>query len=155
MRGVVFPPVLSVTLWDDPFIDRVGFPVRSPYLELVWLPVVGPSVAWGMRCLHGWATLAPGGAEVALDELAEAIGLPGAGTTKNAPVQRTLGRMVRFGLAEWAGSLRVRATVPPLPQRLLTRLSPRVQRNHERFVAARGSVQRSCQAPATDSVAPA
>jgi hypothetical protein len=139
MRGVVFPSVLSVTLWSDPFVDRVGFPVRGPYLELVWLPVVGPSVAWGMRCLHGWATLSPEGAEVLLDELAEAIGLPGAATAKTAPVQRTLGRMVRFGLAEWAGALRVRATVPPLPQRQLARLSPRVQRNHERLVAARST----------------
>jgi hypothetical protein len=139
MRGVVFPPILDVTLWNDPFVDRVGFPVRGPYLELVWLPVVGPSVAWSMRCLHGWATLAPDGAAVPLDELAEAIGLPGAATAKTAPVQRTLGRMVRFGLAEWAGTLRVRATVPPLPQRHLARLSPRVQRNHERLVAARSA----------------
>jgi len=139
MNEIVFPPLLTVRIWDDPFVDRVGFPVRDPYLELVWLPVVGPSVAWATRCLGAWATAAGSdGVEVPLVELAEALGLSRNSLSRNAPLQRTLARMVRFGLAEWPDSiLRVRAVVPPVAQRHLARLSPRVREAHDRLVARR------------------
>lgn len=140
MNGVVFPSMVTLRLWEDRFVDRVGFPVRGriwSWFGCLWW---GPSAAWTLRCLHGWASLSPEGIEVPLSELAEAIGLSTVAESASSPMQRTLARLVRFGLAEWTGVLRVRATVPPMAQRQLARLSPRVRRNHDRLVAARGAM---------------
>lgn len=136
MNGIHFPAVVRVQLWHDPLVERIGFPVHGPYLESVWLPVVGPSAAWGLRCLNGWAAVQPDGVDVDLAELGEALGLTGQPSAKTAPLQRTLLRLVRFGLAEWSGTLRVRSVLPPVSQRHLQRLSPRIQQSHDRFVAA-------------------
>lgn len=132
---MLFPSSFTVRRWNDPLVERVGFDVRDPYVEAVVLPVVGPSVSWALRCLAAWTLAEPAGVTVCLVELAEAIGLSRATASAHSAVQRTLRRMVRFGLADWTGTaLRVRAVVAPVSGRDLIRLSPRIRRLHERSV---------------------
>jgi hypothetical protein len=134
----LFPFEIVVVAWHDPVIDTVGFPVTHPYVETLWLPVIGPSTTWALRRLGVWAAACPDGVSVPLQELAGSLGI-GAGVAPSAPIQRTLRRLVQFGLARWNGRLSVRTTVPPLSARQLDRLSPALRRAHERMVAGRSA----------------
>ena len=40
-----------VVPWHDPVVDSVGFDVRSNYVELFWLNVLGPTATWALRRL--------------------------------------------------------------------------------------------------------
>ena len=52
-------PTLMVVPWHDPVVDPVGFDVRSTYVELFWLNILGPSATWALRRLvHGRTGLA-------------------------------------------------------------------------------------------------
>lgn len=46
-------PTLMVVPWHDPVVDTVGHDVRSLYVELFWLNVLGPSSLWALRRLVG------------------------------------------------------------------------------------------------------
>jgi hypothetical protein len=64
---------------------------------------------------------------VSLEDFAASLGL-GHGTARNAPVVRTLERLVHFGLARWHDdALEVRLTVSMLSERQLRRLPPVLQ----------------------------
>lgn len=136
MPGVEFPAVVPVTRWVDPVVDRIGFPVLDPYVELAWLPVIGPSATWMLRRFDSWLPDPSLRVEVDLSELGLMLGL-GASVTPWSSVQRTMNRLVRFGLAEWSGVLRVRGTVPPLSSRQLARVSAWVRDAHEALTAGR------------------
>jgi hypothetical protein len=133
-----FPFEIVVVAWPDPVIDTIGFPVTHPYVETLWLPVIGPSTTWALRRLGVWAAACPDGVSVPLQELAGSLGI-GAGVAPSSPVRRTMRRLVHFGLARWNWRLSVRTTVPPLSARQLERLSPALQRAHERMVAGRST----------------
>jgi hypothetical protein len=118
-------------------VEAVGFPVHHAYVELLWLPVIGPSTAWLLRRLGSWAEACPDGVTVQLTDLAGWLGI-GSSLGVTSTVQRSLRRLVRFGLASWqGGQLAVRIVVPPLSQRHLHRLSPSLRDAHDRLVAAR------------------
>lgn len=51
VEEIVFPPSMVVRRLVDPVVDRVGFGVMEAYVELVWLPVIGPSATWMLRRL--------------------------------------------------------------------------------------------------------
>ena len=127
---------LRVVPWPDPAADAQGFPATSAMVEWCWLPVVGPSGAWAYRRLVSALTASKGGYDLDLAELAHWLGL-GAGVSPNAPVSRTLLRLVRFGLAAVPGrrTLAVRRTAPPLRSSQLDRLNPRLQRVHATLLA--------------------
>lgn len=138
MAGCEVPSVVPVTRWVDPVVDRIGFPVLDPYVELVWLPVIGPSATWMLRRLDSWLTDSSSRVEVDLSELGVMLGLGGS-VTPWSSVQRTMGRLVRFGLAEWSGVLRVRGAVPPLSSRQLARVSVWVRDAHVALMAGRSA----------------
>jgi hypothetical protein len=110
--------------WADPIVDPYGQNPDGDFSRLSWLPTIGPS-AWLV-----WGTLA---AQLRLDaavtwqleELAVAHGL-GSGTSRNAPIRRTLTRLQIFRLAGLLESetetYAVRLTAPPLRRRALHRL---------------------------------
>ncbi|HYZ98798.1 MAG TPA: hypothetical protein VE575_08620 [Acidimicrobiales bacterium] len=135
-EAIVFPPSVVASRLFDPVVERVGFPVLEPYVELVWLPVIGPSATWMLRRLDAWLPPAPGRVMIDVAELGQVLGLGGS-VAANATVQRTMGRLVRFGLAEWSDQLRVRTVVPPLSSRRLARLPARVREAHEALIAVR------------------
>ena len=131
---VEFPAQIRVVPWVDPTEKMVGFPIHHPYVESLWLPVIGPSATWMLRRLGAWATACPDGVDVALVELSGSLGL-GWASGRSSTVQRTLRRLVMFGLAQWTDELAVRTLVPPLSARQLTRLAPGLTRVHDRMVA--------------------
>lgn len=128
---------LHIVPWTDPVIDLRGFDPTSAYVELCWLPVLGPSATWMLRRLTAGLTPHPQGYPVELTELAAALGL-GTGTGRNAPVVRTLGRLVTFGMARRQddSTVAVRRRVPPLVQPQVRRLTVALQRAHEQLLAA-------------------
>jgi hypothetical protein len=129
-----FPDRLEIVPWDDPVVNAVGFPPHHPYVEMLWLPTLGPSTTWLYRRLHIDAERTR---VIDLPELAAALGLSTA-TGANAPIQRTLQRLVRFGLAARHGNqLAVRTSAPPLSHRQLDRLIPRLRAAHHAFTAVR------------------
>ena len=116
----------------DPVIETVGHQPRSTYAETYWLPVIGPSALWALRRLSVWADADPTGVEVALADLAHELGL-GGGTGRNAPMIRTLARLVVFQMAqidESRDALAVLRLVPPLAQRHLRRLPDHLVERH-------------------------
>lgn len=117
----------------DPVIESVGHETRSTYAETYWLPVIGPSALWALRRLSAWVEAEPGGVEVALADLAQELGL-GGGTGRNAPLVRTLARLVVFQLAavdESRDALAVLRLVPPLARRHLRRLPDHLAERHQ------------------------
>jgi hypothetical protein len=134
---LVFPAELRVEAFADPMVEAVGFPVHHVYVELCWLPVIGPSTTWLLRRLGWWVEACPEGVTVQLAELAGWLGI-GSNVGSSSMVQRSLRRLVRFGLASWhGGRLKVRTVVPPLSERHLQRLSPSLRDAHDRLVAGR------------------
>ena len=138
---VPFAPVLTVSALVDPVVDDLGFDPTSAYVEYLWLPRTGPSVTWCYRRLT--AGLRPAGQpyEIELAFLAHALGL-GVGTARNSPIQKTLLRLVVFGLAAQISDseLAVRRRAPWLPLGSVRRLDPRLQRLHDALLAARRPV---------------
>jgi hypothetical protein len=127
---------IRVVPWPDPVADTSGFAANSAMVEWCWLPVVGPSGTWAYRRLVSALAANKGGYDQDLAELAHWLGL-GAGVSPNAPVSRSLLRLVRFGLAGVTGTrtLAVRRTAPPLRSSQLDRLNPRLQRVHATLLA--------------------
>lgn len=128
---------LTVRPWSDEVVDRLGFDPRSPYVELFWLGILGPSTTWLLRRLAAGFDASPEGFELPLGETARALGL-GDGLGRNAPILRTVNRMIQFGMAisTGEGQLAARRRLPPLAARHLDRLSPALREEHRRWQAA-------------------
>ena len=132
---IVFPVEVTVIPLIVERPSALVFPVQHQYVEMLWLPVIGPSATWMLRRLGVWAMACPQGTPVALPELSEAIGLGGS-SGSGSSVQRTMRRLVMFGLARWNGVLEVAVEVPTVPDRQLMRMSAGLVRAHDRMVAA-------------------
>jgi hypothetical protein len=127
---VTHPTVFHVV--PAPVRGRGAGPLHEPddpYVEGVWLPVVGPAsyVAW-----HHLARLANSSphATITLDGLAAATGL-GTPRGHQSPLHRTLRRLARFDLAHVDDArIRVRTALPFVTGRQLARLDPGIQAIH-------------------------
>jgi hypothetical protein len=112
--------VLQVQAW--PMTDAPGdHGLRSEYVELFWLPILGPSAVLALRrlaeCISGSE---PG--VVPLTEFARCLGL-GSGLGRRAPAVRTLARLVDFHLARVRDDrFEVRAAIPCLNPKQIGRL---------------------------------
>ena len=135
--AVVFPVEVTVRGWE---VDRDGplFPVQHQYVEMLWLPVIGPSTTWLLRRLSGWALACPDGLTVVLPELSESLGL-GWSSGPNSSLQRSMRRLIMFGLACWSDSFQVATRVPAVSERQLARLSPGLVRAHDRMIQQAGN----------------
>jgi len=133
----------------DPKVQRVGFGLDHPYLELVWGSAVGPSVVHLLRRLPDlWGQAMP--VRMTAGELASGLGFPGKGG-----LDRTTKRVVAFGLGEWESpqDLAVYTQVRALPSRLM-RLAPDwVVTAHERLLTDHLHQLQGGTAPQPDSVA--
>lgn len=111
-------PVIVVRAWRHPLIDRCGFDARDSYVEMFWLPILGPSAVLAVRRLVDWLEQYPDGFDLDLVEFGASVGIRG-GTARHAQVNRTLGRLIDFSIARIeAGHLEVHTSVPPVPLRL-------------------------------------
>jgi hypothetical protein len=129
-------PEIVVVAWEDPIVEALGHGPGSPYIEYVWAGILGPSTVMTFRRLSRLAAAAPG-SRVDLVDLAVSLGL-GESLGRNAPIARTLARMVQFRCAQQAGeTFAVRLALPDVPARQLPRLSWSARQAHEQLCAAR------------------
>ncbi|MCU1455352.1 MAG: hypothetical protein JWN46_3498, partial [Acidimicrobiales bacterium] len=128
---------LRVTAWPDPLIDRLGHDPRSPYVELFWLGILGPSTTWLMRRLADGLEQWPEGYDLPLADTAKSLGL-GTKGGKHSPFVRALGRACQFKLAQVCGGdgLAVRRKLPPLTAHQVRRLPAPLQDRHQAWVEA-------------------
>lgn len=83
----------------EPHVDPEhtnGFPLLHPYIEQVWLPLIGPSSVLLLRHVgrHFGTDLNIYDAD--LNQVAAEVGL-GVGNGKNAPIRRVIERLIFFG----------------------------------------------------------
>lgn len=125
---------LRVVPWPDPEVEATGVDVLGPYVELFWLPVLGPSATWLLRRLVAGLRARPGGFHVDLDDTAHALGLGGVGG-RRSPFRRALLRCTRYGAARHQARdlLAVRTVLGPLPEQHLHRLPPSLREQHRRW----------------------
>ena len=127
----------AVELWVEPWNDLCpdadrGHHPRSPYVELFWLGVLGPSATWLIRRLALRLEEAPSGVLVSTAEIAGEIGLGGRQALQTA-FQRAFERCCRFGLMQRGrhNTLFVRTRLPDLTARMAERLPPGLRVAHD------------------------
>ena len=137
-------PSVHVVAWPDQVIDSLGHDPHDLYCETFWLPIVGPSVYVLGRRFVIWLNDNPDGLTVPLVPLAAAIGL-GQGTGRNAPLIRSLARMVAFGLARFdpGDRLAVRRCWPPLTASRARRLPGWLAEDHDAAIRAAADAARA------------
>ena len=133
--------IVSVVAWNDPVVDTSGFPADHPYVEMFWLPVLGPTATWLLRRLAGGLVAAPQGYEIDTGDLARALGVSSAGG-RSSPFGRAVHRCTMFGVAQHVSLtplpvLAVRRVVPPVSRRHLERLPSSLTRVHRDWLSAR------------------
>lgn len=130
------PSRLQVIAWTDPVVQAHGHRPGTPYIEAVWLGVLGPSATWAWERLARIASARPSSV-VDIADLATSLGL-GTGMGPNAPISRTLARVVAFDAARRVGdTLAVRLALPDLAARRLARLSNTARLAHQHLAAVR------------------
>lgn len=116
-----------------PVIDAIGHHPTSDYAWF-WLPVIGPSSLLAHRLITAGFVTNPNGYRVDLPMLGREIGL-GSGVGRNAPIVRTVARLVHFDLAEIEdGRVGVSTSLPPLTRRQAARLPAHLANRHRQFV---------------------
>lgn len=126
------PPRLGVVPWPDPALERYGHRPGSPYVEAVWVGVLGPSATWAWQRLARVAAAHPG-ASIDTVDLAVSLGL-GEGLGPNATISRTLRRLVIFGLAQQGPeTIALRLALPDVSVAQARRLSASARLVHERL----------------------
>jgi hypothetical protein len=124
---------LMVVPWHDPVVDSLGHDVRSLYVELFWLNVLGPTATWALRRLVTGLERYPLGYELDLGETASMLGLAYSAGTSNS-FARALQRCVLFGMSQPVpGGLAVRRRVPPVAARHLARMPESLRAMHARW----------------------
>jgi hypothetical protein len=148
------PALMSVTAWHDPIVEALGHRPGSPHIDTAWLGVVGLATAWAWLRLARIASTDPG-ASVAVSDFAQSLGL-GARMGPRAPISRTLGRLVAFGVAHRSGdTLVVRRALPDVPQRLTPGQSAGARLAHQRLADTHASHLRSLRSVPSAQGAPA
>src|SRR4029079_16018370 len=91
---------LNVRPWPDTVIDRVGYDPRSPYVERLWLGVLGPSSVGLLRRLAGRRESNRAGFVLGLDATARSLGLAVRGG-RGSTFGRTVLRCSQFRLLHY------------------------------------------------------
>lgn len=125
-------------------IDRTSsvtaFPLDHPYVELVWMPITGPTAIAVLRRAALLLAEHPDGHDVDAAELAASLGI-GHRSDVESHLTRTLVRLDRFGLARWTestGVLEVFTTAHRVPDRLVERLPAAVRAVHDSLTLSAG-----------------
>ena len=126
-------------LWVEPWVDLCteahrGHHPRSPYVELFWLGVLGPSATWLIRRLAMRLEETPEGFSANTAEIAGEIGL-GSRQALQSAFDRAFDRCCRFGLMQRGrhNTLFVRTRLPDLTSRMAERLPPRLSATHDHW----------------------
>lgn len=115
-------PSFDVRRWSAQVDEGCRFDARDLYVEMFWLPILGPSSVLAVRRFADLLTDEPGGARVDLVEFGSSLGI-GTGTGRHTQINRTLGRLIDFGIACISEEhLEVHTTLPSVPSGLRRRL---------------------------------
>ena len=88
--------------WHDPVVDSVGYDVRSQYVELFWLNVLGPTATWILRRLVlGFDRYPLGTSSTSTRRPARSACRTPCGTANS--FMRSLNRCVLFGVSQPTG----------------------------------------------------
>ena len=137
-RRPEFPtPTITVEVWADPVVDRLGHDPRSAYVERFWLPVMGPSTIWFLRRIADALDRSTDGVTLDLLDTARALGV-GMRGGRNSPMMRTIDRCCRFGAARVQGpaAIAVRRRLAPLTRANVERLPEALQAEHQQWLSA-------------------
>ena len=118
--------LIHIVPWKDSLVEQGGYAIDDPYIEMFWLPILGPTATWLIRRLAGGLQQEPDGYTVDMVDLARGIGVnytPG----RHNPFARALSRCTMFGAAQQIAvqphrTIAVRSVLPQLPVRHLSRL---------------------------------
>jgi hypothetical protein len=127
--------LLEAVQHPDPAVRRVGFDLDHPYVENVWVGVIGPTSTLLLRRLPQlWREASPARIEVA--ELAASLGVGTRVEGWNNQLWRTFRRLAMFRLATPVedGRVGVLVQLPPVTNRQLARLPEWTARTHERLL---------------------
>lgn len=133
------PDVLRVTAWVDPIVDSRGHPIDDPYIEMFWLPVLGPTATWLYRRLvAGVLGDTTEFIDIDMADLARSIGVAHTAGRHN-PFARALQRCVMFGAVQNIAilpvhTIAVRRFLPTLAHRHLQRLPEQLQIAHHDWI---------------------
>lgn len=129
---------LRIIPWVDPVVDHKGFNVNDPYIEMFWLPVLGPTATWLYRRMVSGVLTQDDGFIADTAELARSIGVAYTQGRHN-PFARALYRCIMFGTAQQVAThpmqtIAVRRSLPLLPHRHLARLPDQLQIAHHDWI---------------------
>ncbi len=130
---------IAVRAWSDDYLAEHGHDVRSSYVDLFWLGILGPSSTVLLRRLANGLEHSPDGYRLPIVDTARSLGL-GPPKSRNSPFIRALHRCVVFRVARFVGpDVEVRRKVPTLHAAQLRRLPESLQAAHEVLVSRRAS----------------
>jgi hypothetical protein len=130
--------IIHIVPWKDALVEGHGYAIDDPYIEMFWLPILGPTATWLVRRLAGGLQHQHEGYTVDMTDLARGIGVnytPG----RHNPFARALSRCTMFGAAQQIAvqphrTIAVRSVLPPLPARHLSRLPHPLRIAHHDWV---------------------
>jgi hypothetical protein len=119
----------------DPAVRAVGFRLDDPYVESVWVGVIGPTSALLLRRLPRLWHQATS-AQVDVAELAASLGVSTRADLWKSQIWRTFHRLAQFRLARpvEGGRVGVFAQIPPISDRQLARLPEWTAQAHDRML---------------------
>ena len=151
MTAAIHPPVTEsdaettahIVPWTDPLVERSGHPIGDPYVEIFWLPVLGPTASWLLRRLAGGLEHEPDGYMLDLPDLARSLGV-GWAPGRNNPFARALQRCAMFGAVNELAvvpvrTIAVRRMLPRVPERHLSRLPDALRVAHHDWLSGTGA----------------
>jgi len=108
--------------------DPTGYPIAHPYVENLYVPIIGPSTYVLLRLLDRLAHQNPDMFTIALDDLAHRIGLGSNGTANRTT--HTIDRLCAYRLAAriQPDTIVFPRRLPALSSRQLDRLRPDIAR---------------------------
>lgn len=128
---------LHVRAWPDAYLAEHGHDVRSSYVELFWLPILGPTATMLLRRLAIGLEWSPQGYLLPVADTARCLGL-GAPTTRQSPFVRALHRCVLYrGVRFVDDGIEVHPRLPALHAGQLRRLPEALQAAHATVVPRR------------------
>lgn len=121
------PELLTICRWEVPHSREQWWPVNSDYVQLLWLPILGPSSIVLLQRLD----LLIGSSEkisISASELARSLGL-GCTPSRGSLLQRSIDRCRDFHLIRELipGIIEVPRELPPLTPRQFKRLPESLQ----------------------------
>ena len=141
---------IAVVPWVDPRVDATGHDVRSSYVELFWLGILGPSSTFLMRRLAVGLAHSPDGYRLPIVDTAQAMGL-GTPVGRQSPFIRAMHRCCQFRLARWDGDvMQVRRKVPSLRPGQLRRLPESLQTLHATLIERETQARQAAVPPRTE-----